>query len=437
MKVLDRYILKTFLVSLGIVMTAMLGIALLLDLSFNVKQILHAAPGHQAGFWTQLGDILNYYFYKAFAYFQMLAAPSLLVAAAASLVRLNRGRELVGMKAAGISLYRIMWPMIALGLIVNGFYILNQEIIIPSFAVQLSRTLDDLTVENKFTVDFVRDQNNNIIYAPIYDPQQQTMLSAVRRVETPDLPAARQPPGAEPATSAVPGAGKSGPPQRKTAPAPAPAGPPDASSADKQAPASEMEVVDPVRIWLRNPKSEARGIIEAESARWDPAYREWRLTNGFRRPAEREPGMYTVVPQGPQGEPVDVYATNVDPKAIQRHRISDFHRYMSYGELTALAEDPMRGNRRQIQVAMHQHVTGPIMNLLLLLLGLPFVAGRDDRNYFTSVGTAIALTIGVFALTFASTAFGNTGHISPLLAAWLPVFVVLPSSILSMEAMRT
>jgi lipopolysaccharide export system permease protein len=407
MKVLDRYILKTFLVSLGIVMAAMLGIALLLDLSFNVKQLLHASPTHQEGFWTQLVNIGNYYLYKSFAYFQLLAAPSLLVAAAAALVRLNRARELVGIKAAGISLYRVMWPMIALALVVDGFFILNQEVIIPTFAVQLSRTLDDLTVENKFAVDFVRDQNNNIIYAPLYDPQEQTMLSAVRRVDAPDLPPDKQGPAKAP-----PATGKRGL-------------------------AAGMEVVDPVRIWLRNPKSEARAIIEADSATWDPADHEWRLTNGLRRSAEKEEGLYVEIPQGPMGDPVDVYATNVDPRAIQRHRISDFYRYMSYNELTSLAEDPMRGNRRTIQVAMHQHVTGPMMNLLLLLLGLPFVAGREERNYFTSVGIAILLVIGVFALQFASTAFGNAGHISPLLAAWLPIFVVLPSSILSMEAMRT
>ena len=86
---------------------------------------------------------------------------------------------------------------------------------------------------------------------------------------------------------------------------------------------------------------------------------------------------------------------------------------------------------------MHQHVTGPILNLLLLLLGLPFVAGRDDRNYFSSIGVAIGLVIGVYAITFAATAFGNQGHVGALLAAWLPVFIVLPASLLSMEALRT
>jgi lipopolysaccharide export system permease protein len=86
---------------------------------------------------------------------------------------------------------------------------------------------------------------------------------------------------------------------------------------------------------------------------------------------------------------------------------------------------------------MHQHVTMPIMNLLVLLLGLPFVAGKEDRNYFIGIGVAIALFIGVFCLMFVTTAFGNSGHLSPLLAAWIPIFVALPASIVSLEAMHT
>jgi lipopolysaccharide export LptBFGC system permease protein LptF len=79
----------------------------------------------------------------------------------------------------------------------------------------------------------------------------------------------------------------------------------------------------------------------------------------------------------------------------------------------------------------------PILNLLVLLLGLPFVAGREERNYFASIGVAVVLFIGVYVLSFTSTAFGNAGHLSPLLAAWFPIFVVLPASILSMESLRT
>ena len=111
MKILDRYILTTFLVSLVICLAAMMGLALLLDFSFNRNKFLDlAAETEEAGLWGLFAGIADYYVYRAFNYFQLLAAPTLLVSAAASMVRLNRNRELTSIKAAGVSLYRVMWP---------------------------------------------------------------------------------------------------------------------------------------------------------------------------------------------------------------------------------------------------------------------------------------------------------------------------------------
>jgi lipopolysaccharide export system permease protein len=386
MKILDRYIVRTYVFSLAIVFAALMGLAVILDQFFNVNEFFKNTGGAQpAGFWTILGNMANYYFYKTFEFFQWLAAPSLLVAAAAALVRLNRGRELTGIKAAGVSLYRVMWPMILVALAVDAFYVANQEGIIPGIAAQLARDPDDLAVQDRFPVDFIRDEHNNILYAPLYDPKTREMLAEPR---------------------AVPGT-------------------------------NNLVFVARVRIFLRDSKYKARGTIEAKRAVWNPKKRGWDLTAGIKLPPTEEAGAPDRLPAGPEGDPYPFYSTNVGPEEILRHRASDFHRYLSYGELKTLADDPMRGNRRQLQVAMHQHVTMPILNLLVLLLGLPFVAGREERNYFASIGVAVVLFIGVYVLSFTSTAFGNAGHLSPLLAAWFPIFVVLPASILSMESLRT
>jgi len=68
---------------------------------------------------------------------------------------------------------------------------------------------------------------------------------------------------------------------------------------------------------------------------------------------------------------------------------------------------------------------------------MPLLAAREDRSYVVSILAAASLFIGVFAVRFVATAFGNAGHVEPLFAAWLPVFIVLPASILSMEALQT
>lgn len=385
MKILDRYILKTYLASLLVVMAALMGIAVLLDMAVSVNKFLDLkAETGDAGFWTMLGHMADYYFYQAFYYFQLWAALAVLVAAAASMVRLNRSRELTGIKAAGVSLYRVLWPIIFVGLLVDGFYIVNQELVIPSMAVQLARDPDDLAVTETFDVEFVRDDQNNILYAPIYDPKTQTMRAEKKVFED----------------------GRISFPAR-------------------------------VRIFLRDSRYRALGTIEAESATWDPGLGAWRLKGGVRLPPVRKALLLERAPEQTEGEPFPLYYTNVGPDEIRRHRTSDFYRYMSYGELKALARDPMRGNRLQLEVAMHQHVTQPILNVLILLLGLPFVAGRAERNYFVSVGVAVALVIGVFVVMFASTAFGNAGHVQPIWAAWIPVFIVLPPAILSMEMLKT
>ena len=385
MKILDSYILRTFLVSLVICMAAIMGLALLLDFSFNRNKFLDmAAETEQSGLWALLAGIADYYFYRSFHYFQLLAAPALLVSAAASMVRLNRTRELTSIKAAGVSLYRVMWPMILVVLVLDGFYIVNQEFIIPGIAVQLARDPDDLAVQEEFAVDFVRDEHNNIIYAPTYDPKARQMRAEKKVFE-------------------------------------------------------DGSIVFParVRIFQRDSKYKALGTIEAEGAKWDQANRRWVFTNGVKLPPIEEATLLERIPTGAEGEPQKDYYTNVGPRQLLRHRTSDFYRYMSYAELKSLAEDPMRGNRRQLQVEMHQHVTGPILNILILLLGMPFVAAREDRSYTASISVAALLFIGVFAVRFVATAFGNAGHVGPLLAAWLPIFIVLPASILSMEALRT
>ncbi|MCX5654888.1 MAG: LptF/LptG family permease [Planctomycetota bacterium] len=385
MKILDRYILKTFLLSLLISMAALIGIVLVLDLVLNVNKLFNlSATARTTGFWSIFAGLVNYYFYKMFDYFQWTVSPAILVAAAASLVRLNRSRELIGIKAAGVSLYRVMWPMIAVALVLDAFYIVNQELILPAISIQLARSPDDLEVKKEFAVDFIRDENNNIIYAPLYNPKAREMRA-------------------------------------------------EAKIKDDGTPLYLARV----RIFRRDSKFQPLGTVEAEKATWDPKAGGWRLTGGVRLPPLKEPMLLDRIPDAPEGDPVDFYSTNVGPPEIVRHRASDFYRYMAYGELRALADDPMRSNRQALQVTMHQHITGPIMNLLLLLLGLPFVAGRDDRNYFSSIGVAIGLVIGVYAINFAATAFGQQGHIGPLLAAWLPVFFVLPASVLSMEALRT
>jgi lipopolysaccharide export system permease protein len=384
-RILDRYILATYLVSLLIVVLAITGGVVLMDMGLSVNKFLDLREeSTEVGFLSMLGHMADYHLRRALFFFKYWAPLALLVSAAAAMVRLGRTRELTGIKAAGVSLYRVLWPIIAVGLVLNGFYIVNQELVIPNMAAELARDPDDLEAAEMFDVEFVRDEQNNILYAPIYDPQTRTMM-AEKKVFADG---------------------------RITFPA-------------------------RVRVFLRDSDYNALGTVEAESATWDPDLGAWRLKGGVRLPPVRKASLLEPVPEAPEGEPFPLYYTNVGPEELERHRSGDLYRYMSYSELKMLARDPMRGNRLQMEVAMHQHVTQPILNLLILLLGLPFMAGREERSYVVSIGLAFVMVIGVFAVWFVATFFGNAGHVSPIWAAWIPVFLILPPSILSMEMLKT
>jgi len=384
MKLLDRYILQTFFVSLLIVGISMVGLTLVLVVFFNMDEFLDTRGSQQAlGFWTILWNIGDYYFYKFFEFFKMLAGLWLLTAAAATLARFNRNQELATVKAAGISMYRVLWPLIVTALVVDGLYIVNQEIIVPHFAVEIARSPNDLAGESLTRVEFIRDDRNNILFAPVYDPEKKEMRASTKAIE-----------------------------------------------------GDTVKVLARVRIFLRDSSYNALGTIEADRANWDAARGGWVLVGGRQYKAAEALPLLDRAPEQAEGAPVDFYATNVGPETIQRYRANDFYKYLSYRELQELARDPLH-NRRGLQVVMHRHVTDPIMLILTLLLGLPFVAGREEQSYLASISIAFILQIGVMILAFAFMAFGDTGHISPLWAAWVPPFVVLPASILAMESLRT
>ncbi len=388
MKILDRYIFRTVLVSLVIVFGVVTGLALTIDLVINMDEFLETKGDEAATAWSVLANMADYYFYKLFEYFRLLAGPCLLFAGAATLARFNRTRELTGIKAAGVSMYRVLWPLVLVALAADVFYVVNQELIIPRIAVRLVRDPDDVAAREAFSVDFIRDRHNNVIYAPLYDPQRRQMVAQAKSFG---------------------GGGAS--------------------------------YLARVRIFLRDANYQPLGTIEARQATWDPDERAWILDEGRRYRARAEAPLLVGAPQVDPGEPCPRYPengwTDVDPQTIERHRAHDFYKYLSYVELRDLVQDPMRGNRRAMQVEMHRHITDPLMLVLVLLLGLPFLVGREEQSYLVSIGLAVLVVLGVLVLQFASTAFGTGGHLEPLLAAWVPTFIVLPASILSLQIVRT
>jgi LPS export ABC transporter permease LptG len=112
MRLLDRYILKNFLVPFLLCFFGFLSIWLVFDLAGNAQDFIdaHAKPRFIAYFYaTQLPQ------------FTLLCMPvGLLLALLYSLTKMSRANEIIAMLTAGQSLVRLVMPLVAMGLLGCG-----------------------------------------------------------------------------------------------------------------------------------------------------------------------------------------------------------------------------------------------------------------------------------------------------------------------------
>ncbi|MEQ1860859.1 MAG: LptF/LptG family permease [Chthoniobacteraceae bacterium] len=121
MKLLDRYVLRSFLEPFVICTFGFLAIWLIFDLSDNGQDFLgaKASPKAVAGFYlSQLPSIL------------MIVLPvGLLLALLFSLSRMSRSNEIISQLTAGRSLVRVIQPLLLVGLVCTGLLsFLNREL---------------------------------------------------------------------------------------------------------------------------------------------------------------------------------------------------------------------------------------------------------------------------------------------------------------------
>ena len=108
---------------------------------------------------------------------------------------------------------------------------------------------------------------------------------------------------------------------------------------------------------------------------------------------------------------------------------------LSFGELQRLSrQDP--GNVAY-QTLLQYHLTFPLANLVLLLVALPRMVGRERGRALEGLVEGCLLCIFYFCLDFVTRALGMEGSLSPLFASWLPVLSFGSLGAVLLEAMHT
>ena len=108
---------------------------------------------------------------------------------------------------------------------------------------------------------------------------------------------------------------------------------------------------------------------------------------------------------------------------------------LSFSEVNALlARDP---DNAAYQTLLQYHLTFPLANLVLLLVALPFMLGRERGKALEGVMLGLLCCVFYFCAEFLSRELGIEGVLSPLLASGLPILLFGSLGLALFESMRT
>ena len=174
MKILDRYVAKNFLVGYAIAFCVLIGLRIIIDLFVHLDEFTeHADLTAMA----VIKNMLVFYTLNCTLYFREFAGMITVVAASFSFGKMVRSNELVAVMASGVSLKRVIGPIVLLALMLTGLLVIDQEFIIPSLADKLVRSHDDIPGQESYNIKCISDGNGSLIFSPRFEVGTSTLYS--------------------------------------------------------------------------------------------------------------------------------------------------------------------------------------------------------------------------------------------------------------------
>jgi LPS export ABC transporter permease LptG len=358
LKTVDIYVARQFLGAYVICAISFIGLFVLIEAFAKLDRFLSQdAP--------LIASILSYHVAMIPTLYASFLGPVLTLAAGMfTVASLNRHNELVPLKAAGVSVYRILMPVFVLAalLMAGTFYLKDQ--VIPRFKDPIRAALSLSRARPLNPPPYFDRDNGFLIRVREYAPTRKI----AQGIEISELH-----------------------PNGKV----------------------KMEIDAHQMDWapLEGTDTEEGHwtLHEGSIQRWDEegnlivnasASRFERLKAPFKR---RE--LHTSL------RPIDLETSDVEISYLSWQDLKKQYQRQPY--------------HRHLAVKLHHHFAFPLSHVVLLFLGLPFVLQPRLRSGFLSIALSLAIC-GLFYLVSSicmSMASHESEVLSPILAAWLPIMV--------------
>ncbi len=191
MNLLDRYILKQFLVNFLILFSILFLFSCIIDLFVNLNSFLDAVDESAADAGETLNRfehfgrlttyVVSFYFPRLFQFYAFLVGLVTVGAMGFTLVQLHRHRELTAVLAAGVSLHRVAMPILVAAIGLNVVQFVNRELVLPHYAQELMGSQGQFVgrgIEG-FRVPLLSDASGRLFYARRYQPNDQVLEDLV------------------------------------------------------------------------------------------------------------------------------------------------------------------------------------------------------------------------------------------------------------------
>jgi lipopolysaccharide export system permease protein len=382
-RILDRYLLKNFLVNYVLSLFVLISLYVVLDLSMNSDEFAEAfsesnAPALQSVV-RVVSNVCDYYFFNVPLYFAQLSGVITLFAACATLARLQRQNEVTAVLASGTGLYRLATPVVLAGLALNALLIADNEFILPAIAPKLARPRDNVEGARTYDLWCVKDSQDRLLSAQKFSPKEQKIggLIVLERFNDP---------------------------------------------------------ADPYNY------RQLRAVITADRAEWDERSGGWQLTQrGLRYEIERQAEAGVALGADNKLPPIKAvfYKTDLSPANLVLRKSAQWVDFLSLRQISYLEK---RGDVDPIRAAKVRHTrfTLPISNMVLLLLGIPFFMNRLPGSVLSQGAKALLVcTLAFITIFVGQQVVGPPGSFLQDLPHWLPIFVFGPVAVLLLDNVKT
>ena len=377
MRIIDRYLLRQFLQVLAICFCSLTGLYVVFDAFGNLDEFLRYGE-KQGGVFALLAE---YYAYRSIFFFDRTSGILALVAAMFTVTWIQRHNELTALAAAGLSTGRVMRPVLVAAMAVALFAALNREVVIPKLSGPLSRDAKDLLGDTGRDLQPRYDQKTDIFFRG-----RQTFANEQKIVE----PNFLLPPGLD--------------------------------TYGKQLAAAEGFY----RPAAANHPSGylLRGVTEPEGLAAQPSLQ-----------FNKETIVFTPKDAAAWLKPDECFVAS-EVNFEQLTGGNRFRQFSSTRQLILGLSNPSLDFGADVRVTIHSRIVQPVLDITLLLLGLPLVLARENRNIFLAIGLCLGLVTMFMMVIIACQYLGGIYLLSPALAAWLPLMIFLPAAVGMSDPLR-